>query len=146
MDLMELNKLNWITYFECECVSVGVVIQHAKCMCRVVLSTVACLALPHFSTLSHKGSISEKKNEHKMYVLIFSTNFPVAFLILRIIQRDTVINVHTSLCKVHVILVRVQWILNFLDRFPKKVKFHKNLSSGSRVVPCGWTYRRTRQS
>jgi len=29
-----------------------------------------------------------------MYVLIFSTNFPVAFFILRIIQLDTGINVH----------------------------------------------------
>jgi hypothetical protein len=32
--------------------------------------------------------------------------------------------------------------LNFLDRFFKKysdIKFRKNLSSGSRVVPCGQT-------
>jgi hypothetical protein len=43
---------NGITYSVC--VSVALVIQHAKRMRRVILPSVACLALPHFSTLSHK--------------------------------------------------------------------------------------------
>jgi hypothetical protein len=41
-----------ITYSEC--VSVALVIQHAKRMRRIILSSVVCPALPYFSTLSHK--------------------------------------------------------------------------------------------
>jgi hypothetical protein len=36
------------------CVSVALVIQHTKRMRRIILSSVACPALPYFSTLSHK--------------------------------------------------------------------------------------------
>jgi len=37
-----------------ECVAVTLVDHHAKRMRRIILSCVACLALQHFSTLSHK--------------------------------------------------------------------------------------------
>jgi hypothetical protein len=36
-----------------ECLSVALVIQHAKCMRRIILASVPCLVLPYFSRLTH---------------------------------------------------------------------------------------------
>jgi hypothetical protein len=84
-------------------VSVALVIQHAKRMRRIILSSVACLALPYFSTLSHKRHDFQKKNiEHNACILIRSTTFHI----LKIIARDIIINVHRCSRKAPVILVR----------------------------------------
>jgi hypothetical protein len=41
-----------ITYSKC--VSVALVIHHAKCMHHIISSSMACPDLPHFSKLAHK--------------------------------------------------------------------------------------------
>jgi hypothetical protein len=41
-------------------------------------------------------------------------------LILRRIHGIIILNVHRSLCKIHITVIRFEWNLNFLDRFSKK--------------------------
>jgi Na+/alanine symporter len=57
----------------------------------------------------------------QMCVLIFSTTLFEAFLILRIIQQDTITNAHRSSCKVPVIRVGFYLNFNFLDIISKKI-------------------------
>jgi hypothetical protein len=51
--------LQWkaISITHSECVFAALVIQHAKRTRRIILSTVARLAVPSFSTLPHNGTI-----------------------------------------------------------------------------------------
>ena len=78
-------------------------------MRHIVTSFVPPLAPPHFLTLSHKRhDFGKDVTEHEMCVLVcfdFLYNFVLKDIILRIIQRDIVIKVETSSCKVAVILV-----------------------------------------
>ena len=63
-----------------------------------ILSFVACLDLPYFSTLScQRHNFREQNLLNIKYVFIFSTT--QEFLILKTIQRDTAMNVHLSSSK-----------------------------------------------
>ena len=111
----------------------------------ITFSSVVCPALPHFSSLSHKlHDCRETVFEYKICVLIFSTILSETFLILRRIQRDTIINVSRSSYKVAVILVRLKQTLECLNRFLKNIKisnFMKILSVGAELFI--WMDRRT---
>ena len=77
----------FITYSEF--VSLALVIEHAIQMCRII-SSMACPALPYFSTLSHKWYNSRKiVTDYTAFISTFYTTSPEIVLILRIIHKFT---------------------------------------------------------
>ena len=58
------------------CMFVALDMQHAKRMCCILLSPVACLALQNFSTLSNqRNDIQKKTLLNKNPVFLFSPQF-----------------------------------------------------------------------
>jgi hypothetical protein len=105
-----------ITYFEC--VSVALVIQHIRCMwhyytviCGLSGSTI------FFSHISHRVRYSENLLNVKCVfwfsLQLLSTTLPT----IRRTELNTVTKVQMSSHKVPIILVRLEWKSNFLNRF-----------------------------
>ena len=109
-----------ITIIYSESMSVYLLIQHAKRMSRITLLSVASVTLPYFSTLTHQRYDFWGKGLLNInwvfwfYLQILSEKC----LVLRKIPGD-IINVSTSLCKVHFILVTFSSYVNFLDIYDK---------------------------
>ena len=104
-----------------------------------VLSSVASLAAPHFSTLSHKRKDFREKMllNIKCVYWVSLQLLSETFLILRRNGRDMIKNAHRSSRIVPVIRVRYQtWIFS-TDCRKIDIKFHENSCSRSRVLPCG---------
>jgi hypothetical protein len=115
-------------------------------MRHIILSFVACLALPHFFHYFLNGTIFIQMLLNIKCVFWFSLQiFYEIFLILRIIERDIVINVYRSSCKIPVILVRFYWNVNFLDRFLKTTQRSNVMKICQWRLSCSmtWLHRQT---
>ena len=122
--------LPWKTNKYSECVSVTLVIQHAKRMRRIILLSVACLAVLNFFTLSHKRHDFLKKLLNIKCVFWFCLQLlSEKFLIVRRIQRDIIINLHKSSCKVPLLLSDLMKTRIFSIDFPKIFKNQITLKS-----------------
>jgi predicted transcriptional regulator len=119
-------------------VSVALVIQHAKCMRRIILSSVACLAVPYFSALSHKLQDFRKKvTEYKMCVLILSTTFVWNIShskknSVRYYHNCTQVFMSSTRYSCQ-ILIKLEFSRQLLEKLSNFLKYP---SSGSRVPPC----------
>ena len=124
------------------CVALGT--HNTKRKRCIIQSSVACLVLSYFSTLSHERYDFRRKSSWTQNVFWFSLQLlSETFLVIRI-QRDTIVSVHTSSCKVPAILARVQWQLN--SRNPQVPNFMKILPVGAELLHGGQSGGRTRRT
>jgi len=107
----------------------------------IKFSSIACIALRDFPTLSHKRhNFRENVTKHKMGLLIVSTGLFEKLLTLRRIQRVNIVSVYRCSRKVPIVLAKTLMKLGFSQQIFEKysnIKFHENASSGSRVVRRG---------
>jgi hypothetical protein len=93
---------------------------------------------PHYLI---NGTIFGKTLLNITCVLIFSTNLPGKCLILRRIKLHMIkmyIGIHVKYPLFLSDLIKLEFYQHIFENYPN-IKFHENLSSGSRVVPCGRT-------
>jgi hypothetical protein len=105
-------------------VYVSLVITHSKRMHLVILSSLIFLSLLFFSNIASQMEWFSEKKSNKQNVFFFWN-----LLILRIILRDTIINMHMPLCKVllFVLYCTTAWI--FSTDFRKILKYQMSEKS-----------------
>ena len=99
---------------------VALIIQHAKRMRRITLSSAASPVLQHLFTISHKRydfREGEMLLNIKCVFWFFLQILSETFFILRRMRQDIIIRFYRFLCKLPVIFFRVWSHLNSLDRF-----------------------------
>jgi hypothetical protein len=107
-------------------VSVALVIQHAKRMRHVTFSSLACVAPPYFSTLSHKRHDFQKTLLNLKCLVWFSLQlYSERFLILRRNRRD-IINVDWCSCRIPLyscqILMKLEFSRQIFERSSNIIK------------------------
>jgi len=128
-------------------VSVALVMQYEKRMRHILLSSVACLALQYIFTVYHKRhNFGKKAIEHKICVLIFSTNF-----VWNISHSKKNSATYYHKCA-EIFTQSTRSSSQFLNKFQIlrqifekywNTKAHKNPPNGSRVIACGRTNGKT---
>ena len=116
--------------------------QVASFLRRIILSSMACLALPHSPTLSR--IIFGKKLLNIKRVLILPATDAWKISHTRSFRRYIIINVYRPSCKVPVTLCRILIKTESSRQLFEKswnIKFHENSPSGSRNVTWGQTNR-----
>ena len=122
-----------------ECLSVALVIQHAKHMCHIILSSVAFAALSYSSTSSHKWHIfkTEKLN---VKCVFFSKTF---FWKISHFQKNSARRYHKC-TYVFIQSTHYSCQISMTHYFPQhifekhsNVRFHENPFSESQDVPHG---------
>jgi hypothetical protein len=104
-----------------KCLYVALVTQHARHMHHIILSSVACLAIPCLCTLCHKWhDLWKKVIVQKVCGLIFSTTF--------------VWNISHVKHPLYLIKLVLSW--QVFEKY-SNIKYYENPSIGSRVL-CGW--------
>ena len=111
-----------ITYSEC--VYVALVIQHAKSMRFFILSSVACLAVPHFFTSLIRSTIFRKRQRTWIVFWISLQILPEIFLILRRKAVSSMLSCSADvLFSRSAVYGRYAWVQNDTSAFGAKVFF-----------------------
>jgi hypothetical protein len=125
--VVESNKycIFWV------CLFVALVMQHINRMRRIILPSVTvclCNIFPHYLI---KGTIFGKKLLNVKCLFWFSLQILYEmFIILRRNQRDIIINIRRSLCKIYVTIFRFWWNLNCLDTVSKNTEMSNMVEIG----------------
>jgi len=109
----------------------ALLVQHAKRMLRIALSSVSCPALPYFSKVSHKLHNFNKEILNIKRVVIFPTSSSEIFLSLRRIRGYFIINMYRSSRKIPIILIAQNMI------FFRQVFEENQISDFIKVRPVG---------